>query len=160
MSVPVAVTGGIFALRWAGLPFSLSAAVGFIALSGIAVLAALVLVSFFNQLREEGRSVGDAVWEGCQIRLRPILMTATVASLGFLPMALATGAGAEVQRPLAIVVIGGVLSSTLLSLLLLPTLYSWMEGWREKAGGGKSRRRVDGEPERLSGEKIPRSPEG
>ncbi|CAB4244055.1 Cation efflux system protein CzcA [Methylacidimicrobium sp. AP8] len=133
LSVPVAITGGVFALRWADLPFSLSAGVGFIALSGIAVLASLVLVAFFNQLRHQGYQVADAVREGCRIRLRPILMTATVASLGFLPMAMAHGAGAEVQRPLAIVVIGGVLSSTLLSLLLLPTLYSWTEQWREGA---------------------------
>ncbi|QSR84764.1 efflux RND transporter permease subunit [Methylacidimicrobium sp. B4] len=159
-SVPVAITGGVFALQWAGLPFSLSAAVGFIALSGIAVLAALVLVSFFNHLRAEGHGVAEAVWEGCQIRLRPILMTATVASLGFLPMALAQGAGAEVQRPLAIVVIGGILSSTLLSLLLLPTLYSWTEGWRERARRRKSQRLADGAPRPFAGEPIPRSPEG
>ena len=127
LSVPVAATGGIFSLRLAGLPFSLSAAVGFIALSGIATLASLVLISFFNQLRNEGKPVQEAVWEGCQIRLRPVLMTAAVASLGFLPMALAQGAGAEVQRPLALVVIGGILSSSLLSLLLLPTLYTWTE---------------------------------
>ncbi|VVM04315.1 efflux RND transporter permease subunit [Methylacidimicrobium tartarophylax] len=160
ISVPVAITGGIFALQSAGLPFSLSAAVGFIALSGIAVLAALVLVSFFNQLREEGQTVAEAVWEGCQIRLRPILMTATVASLGFLPMALAQGAGAEVQRPLAVVVIGGVLSSTLLSLLLLPTLYAWMERWRESARTRNGRPPAGGGPQPLAGEKIRRLPEG
>jgi cobalt-zinc-cadmium resistance protein CzcA len=127
LSVPVAATGGIFSLRLMNLPFSLSAAVGFIALSGIATLASLVLISFFNQLRNEGKSVRESVWEGCQIRLRPVLMTGAVASLGFLPMALAQGAGAEVQRPLALVVIGGILSSSLLSLLLLPTLYTWTE---------------------------------
>ncbi|QSR84763.1 efflux RND transporter permease subunit [Methylacidimicrobium sp. B4] len=132
VSVPVAATGGIFSLRLMNLPFSLSAAVGFIALSGIATLASLVLISFFNQLRSEGKTVRESVWEGCQIRLRPVLMTAAVASLGFLPMALAQGAGAEVQRPLALVVIGGVLSSTLLSLLLLPALYSWTERDRRK----------------------------
>ncbi|MGD9896344.1 MAG: efflux RND transporter permease subunit [Candidatus Methylacidiphilaceae bacterium] len=159
LSVPVAITGGVFALQIAGLPFSLSAAVGFIALSGIAVLAALVLVSFLNQLREEGRGVGEAVWEGCQIRLRPIFMTATVASLGFLPMVLARGAGAEVQRPLATVVIGGILSSTLLSLLLLPTLYSWMEQWHERSEAGKSRL-AGRAPQSHRGAKTPRSPEG
>ncbi|VVM06439.1 Cobalt-zinc-cadmium resistance protein CzcA [Methylacidimicrobium cyclopophantes] len=127
LSVPVAATGGIFSLRILNLPFSLSAAVGFIALSGIATLASLVLISFFNQLRNDGKSVRESVWEGCQIRLRPVLMTAAVASLGFLPMALAQGAGAEVQRPLALVVIGGILSSSLLSLLLLPALYTWTE---------------------------------
>ncbi|VVM04316.1 efflux RND transporter permease subunit [Methylacidimicrobium tartarophylax] len=132
LSVPVAATGGIFSLRLMNLPFSLSAAVGFIALSGIATLASLVLISFFNQLRNEGKSVRESVWEGCQIRLRPVLMTGAVASLGFLPMALAQGAGAEVQRPLALVVIGGILSSSLLSLLLLPTLYTWTERDSEK----------------------------
>ncbi|WP_018291743.1 efflux RND transporter permease subunit [Verrucomicrobium sp. 3C] len=132
LSVPLAATGGIFSLRLMNLPFSLSAAVGFIALSGIATLASLVLISFFNQLRNEGKSVRESVWEGCQIRLRPVLMTGAVASLGFLPMALAQGAGAEVQRPLALVVIGGILSSSLLSLLLLPALYTWTERDHEK----------------------------
>ncbi|MGD9896343.1 MAG: efflux RND transporter permease subunit [Candidatus Methylacidiphilaceae bacterium] len=148
VSVPVAATGGIFSLRLMSLPFSLSAAVGFIALSGIATLASLVLISFFNQLRSEGRSVRDSVWEGCKIRLRPVLMTAAVASLGFLPMALAQGAGAEVQRPLALVVIGGILSSTVLSLLLLPTLYTWVERDREK-------REPSGSPTPASGGEIP-----
>jgi cobalt-zinc-cadmium resistance protein CzcA len=125
--VPLAATGGIFALWSCGMPFSISAGVGFIALSGVAVLDGLVMLSSFNQLREEGRSVRDAVLEGSMTRLRPILMTALVASLGFVPMALATGAGAEVQRPLAIVVIGGLLTSTFLKLVLLPVLYCWFE---------------------------------
>ncbi len=125
--IPLAVTGGIFALWLRGMPFSISAAVGFIALSGIAILNGLMLVSFVNQLRQEGRSLREAVVEGALTRLRPKLMTALVASLGFLPMALATGAGAEVQRPLATVVIGGILSSTFLTLVLLPTLYEWGE---------------------------------
>jgi cobalt-zinc-cadmium resistance protein CzcA len=125
--IPLAVTGGVFALWMRGMPFSISAGVGFIALSGVAVLNGLVLVSYFNQLRERGRPVADAVWEGALTRLRPVLITALVASLGFLPMALAHGAGAEVQQPLATVVIGGILSSTFLTLLLLPVLYQWVE---------------------------------
>jgi heavy metal efflux system protein len=125
--VPLAATGGVFALWITGMPFSISAGVGFIALSGVAVLDGLVMLSSFNQLREEGRSLRDAVVEGAMTRLRPILMTALVASLGFVPMALATGAGAEVQRPLAIVVIGGLLTSTFLKLVLLPVLYCWFE---------------------------------
>jgi cobalt-zinc-cadmium resistance protein CzcA len=125
--IPLAVTGGVFALWWRDLPFSISAGVGFIALSGVAVLNGLMLVSCFNQLRELGRTVRAATLEGSLTRLRPVLMTALVASLGFLPMALATGAGAEVQRPLATVVIGGIASATFLTLVLLPALYCWTE---------------------------------
>ena len=125
--IPLAVTGGIFALWLRGLPFSISAAVGFIALSGVAVLNGVMMISFINQLREEGRSVRDAVIEGAMTRLRPVLMTALVASLGFVPMALAHGSGAEVQRPLATVVIGGIITATFLTLVLLPTLYVWFE---------------------------------
>ena len=125
--IPLAVTGGVFALVLRGLPFSISAGVGFIALSGVAVLNGVVLITYFNQLREEGRAVLDSVLEGSLTRLRPVLMTALVASLGFVPMAVATGAGAEVQRPLATVVIGGILSSTFLTMLLLPVLYAWAE---------------------------------
>jgi cobalt-zinc-cadmium resistance protein CzcA len=125
--IPLAVTGGVVALVLRGLPFSISAGVGFIALSGVAVLNGVVLITYFNQLREEGRAVVDAVLEGSLTRLRPVLMTALVASLGFVPMAIATGAGAEVQRPLATVVIGGIVSSTFLTLVLLPVLYEWFE---------------------------------
>ncbi len=125
--IPLAVTGGIFALWARDLPFSISAGVGFIALSGVAVLNGVMMISFINQLREEGRNVRDAVIEGALTRLRPVLMTALVASLGFVPMALADGAGAEVQRPLATVVIGGIITATFLTLLLLPTLYAWVE---------------------------------
>jgi len=121
--VPLALTGGIVTLWLRGMPFSISAAVGFIALSGVAVLNGLVMISFVNQLRAEGRSVDDALREGALTRLRPVLMTALVASLGFVPMALATGTGAEVQRPLATVVIGGLVTSTALTLLVLPALY-------------------------------------
>jgi cobalt-zinc-cadmium resistance protein CzcA len=130
--IPLAVTGGIFALWLRDLPFSISAGVGFIALSGVAVLNGVMMISFFNQLREEGKSVADAVRQGALTRLRPILMTALVASLGFVPMALARGAGAEVQKPLATVVIGGIITATFLTLLLLPSLYNWVEGRLER----------------------------
>lgn len=125
--IPFAVVGGIIALALRGMPFSISAGVGFIALFGVAVLNGVVMVSFINHLREEGKTVADAVREGAMTRLRPVLMTALVASLGFVPMAIATSAGAEVQRPLATVVIGGLITSTLLTLLILPTLYGWFE---------------------------------
>ncbi len=121
--VPLALTGGVAALLLRGIPLSISAGIGFIALSGVAVLNGLVIITFIEKLRREGRSLVDAVREGALTRLRPVLMTALVASLGFVPMAIATGAGAEVQRPLATVVIGGVISSTILTLLVLPALY-------------------------------------
>ncbi len=122
--IPFALTGGIIALWLRDIPLSISAAVGFIALSGVAVLNGLVMISYIRSLREEGKPLDEAVHEGALTRLRPVLMTALVASLGFVPMAIATGTGAEVQRPLATVVIGGILSSTLLTLLVLPLLYS------------------------------------
>ena len=121
--VPLALTGGIAALWLRDIPLSISAGVGFIALSGVAVLNGLVMISFIRSLREAGKPLDAAIEEGCLTRLRPVLMTALVASLGFVPMALATGAGAEVQRPLATVVIGGIISSTLLTLVVLPALY-------------------------------------
>jgi cobalt-zinc-cadmium resistance protein CzcA len=121
--VPLALTGGIAALWLRGIPLSISAGVGFIALSGVAVLNGLVMITFINKLRSEGRSLDQSISHGALTRLRPVLMTALVASLGFVPMALATGRGAEVQRPLATVVIGGILSSTALTLLVLPVLY-------------------------------------
>ncbi len=121
--IPFALTGGLVALWLRDIPMSISAAVGFIALSGVAVLNGLVMISFIRTLREEGHSLKNAVREGALTRLRPVLMTALVASLGFIPMAIATGTGAEVQRPLATVVIGGILSSTGLTLLVLPLLY-------------------------------------
>ncbi len=122
--IPFALTGGVLALWLRGIPLSISAGVGFIALSGVAVLNGLVMISFIRSLREEGKPLPAAIEEGALTRLRPILMTALVASLGFIPMAIATGTGAEVQRPLATVVIGGILSSTLLTLLVLPLLYA------------------------------------
>lgn len=132
--IPFAVVGGIFALFLRGMPFSISAGVGFIALFGVAVLNGVVMVSYINKLREEGKSLADAVRQGAQTRLRPVLMTALVASLGFIPMALATSAGAEVQRPLATVVIGGLMTSTVLTLLILPMLYGWFERTRRVVG--------------------------
>jgi len=122
--VPLALTGGVAALLLRGIPFSISAGVGFIALSGVAVLNGVVMLSFIKQLREEGRSLEDAIREGALTRLRPVLMTALVASLGFVPMALNVGIGSEVQRPLASVVIGGIVSSTILTLVVLPALYA------------------------------------
>ncbi|MGH7213652.1 MAG: efflux RND transporter permease subunit, partial [Tepidisphaeraceae bacterium] len=127
--VPLALTGGIVALWLRDMPFSISAAVGFIALSGVAVLNGLVMVTFINQLRQQGERLDEAIIHGSLTRLRPVLMTALVASLGFVPMALATGTGAEVQKPLATVVIGGIISSTLLTLIVLPALYRlWHRG--------------------------------
>ncbi|KMY01331.1 cation transporter [Pseudomonas syringae KCTC 12500] len=123
--IPFALTGGVMALWLRDIPLSISAGVGFIALSGVAVLNGLVMIAFIRSLREQGHSLHDAINEGALTRLRPVLMTALVASLGFIPMALATGTGAEVQRPLATVVIGGILSSTALTLLVLPALYQW-----------------------------------
>jgi cobalt-zinc-cadmium resistance protein CzcA len=131
--VPLALTGGVVALALRDLPFSISAAVGFIALSGVAVLNGLVMISFIRRLREQGMRLDDAVVDGALGRLRPVLMTALVASLGFLPMALNVGAGSEVQRPLATVVIGGILSSTLLTLFVLPVLYRWVHRGRAAA---------------------------
>jgi cobalt-zinc-cadmium resistance protein CzcA len=125
--VPLATTGGVCALWLRDMPFTISAGVGFIALSGIAVLNGIMLISFINQLRREGHGLREAVVEGTLTRLRPKLMTALVASFGFVPMALAEGAGAEVQRPLATVVIGGIITSTFLTLVLLPVLYEWVE---------------------------------
>ncbi|WP_342316754.1 CusA/CzcA family heavy metal efflux RND transporter [Lysobacter sp. FW306-1B-D06B] len=123
--VPLALTGGVIALALRGIPLSISAGVGFIALSGVAVLNGLVLVSFIRRLRESNAPLGEAIFDGALGRLRPVLMTALVASLGFVPMAFNVGAGSEVQRPLATVVIGGIVSSTLLTLLVLPALYAW-----------------------------------
>ncbi|APP82707.1 CusA/CzcA family heavy metal efflux RND transporter [Xanthomonas perforans] len=132
--VPLALTGGVLALALRGIPLSISAGVGFIALSGVAVLNGLVMIAFIRRLREQGDPLDDAVRDGALGRLRPVLMTALVASLGFLPMALNVGAGSEVQRPLATVVIGGIVSSTALTLLVLPVLYRWLH--RDRAPRG------------------------
>ena len=132
--VPLALTGGIVSLWVRDMPFSISAGVGFIALSGVAVLNGLVMVTFINQLREEGVPLEDAIIRGSLTRLRPVLMTALVASLGFVPMALATSTGAEVQRPLATVVIGGLISSTLLTLVVVPAIYRIFGRASDKSG--------------------------
>ncbi|HWR52984.1 MAG TPA: CusA/CzcA family heavy metal efflux RND transporter [Bryobacteraceae bacterium] len=128
--IPFAITGGVLALWMRGMHFSMSAGVGFIAVSGVAVLNGVVMVAFINQLREKGAPVRQAIMEGAITRLRPVLMTALVASLGFVPMALSTSAGAEVQKPLATVVIGGLATSTLLTLLVLPVAYRLFEEMR------------------------------
>ncbi|HFF6227936.1 TPA: efflux RND transporter permease subunit [Stenotrophomonas maltophilia] len=133
--VPLALTGGVLALALRGIPLSISAGVGFIALSGVAVLNGLVMIAFIRRLREQGDPLDDAVRDGALGRLRPVLMTALVASLGFLPMALNVGAGSEVQRPLATVVIGGIVSSTALTLLVLPVLYRWLHRDRAPRAG-------------------------
>jgi cobalt-zinc-cadmium resistance protein CzcA len=127
LNVPIAATGGIFALWLRGMPFSISAGVGFIALFGIAVMNGVVLVEHIRHLREHGRNRRTAVVEGALDRLRPVLMTAACGALGFIPMAVSGSAGAEVQRPLATVVIGGLITSTALTLLVLPAIYGWFE---------------------------------
>jgi cobalt-zinc-cadmium resistance protein CzcA len=132
--VPLALTGGVIALAMRQMPFSITAGIGFIALSGVAVLNGVVLLSFVRQRLADGLDVHLALIDGCSRRLRPILMTALVAALGFVPMALATGAGAEVQRPLATVVVGGIVSSTLLTLVVLPVLYSLSHRNRKDPG--------------------------
>jgi cobalt-zinc-cadmium resistance protein CzcA len=125
--IPFAVSGGVLSLFVRQMTFSMSAGVGFIAVSGVAVLNGVVMVAFINQLRGEGLTLTNAITRGALTRLRPVLMTALVASLGFVPMAISSGAGAEVQRPLATVVIGGLITSTLLTLFVLPALYRWLE---------------------------------
>jgi cobalt-zinc-cadmium resistance protein CzcA len=123
LNIPFALIGGIFALLITGIPLSVSAAIGFIALFGQAVLNGVVMVTYFNQLRNAGATPEDAVLKGSLVRLRTVLMTGLLAMLGLLPMALSTGIGSETQKPLAVVVIGGLISATLLTLIVLPTLY-------------------------------------
>src|SRR5690606_35847641 len=127
LNVPIAATGGIFALWLREMPFSISAGVGFIALFGIAVMNGVVLIEHIRHLREHGAEQADAVVQGAIDRLRPVFMTAMCGALGFVPMAISQSAGAEVQRPLATVVIGGLVTSTLLTLLVLPAIYRWFE---------------------------------
>lgn len=131
LNIPFAMIGGVVSLFLSGLYLSVPASVGFITLFGVAVLNGVVMVTYFNQLRESGRSVIQAVQEGAERRLRPVLMTALIASFGLMPLLFATGPGSELQRPLAVVVIGGLFSSTVLTLVLLPTLYAWLEGRAE-----------------------------
>ncbi|QDU21352.1 efflux RND transporter permease subunit [Urbifossiella limnaea] len=127
LNVPMASTGGVFALWLRGLPFSISAGVGFIALFGVAVLNGVVLVTYIVDLRKAGRDPAAAAFDGSMMRLRPVLMTASVATLGVIPMAVSAGSGAEVQRPLATVVIGGRVTSTLLTLFVIPAVYRWFD---------------------------------
>lgn len=138
-TIPLAAIGGVFALLIRGMPFSISAGIGFIALFGVAVLNGIVLIAYFNQLKKEGiADVKERVLKGAEVRLRPVLITASVASLGFLPMALSNSSGAEVQKPLATVVIGGLVTSTILTLIVLPVLYTYMERIKIKKFGGIS----------------------
>ena len=127
-NIPFALIGGVFALFLTGIPLSVSAAIGFIALFGQAVLNGVVMVTYFNQLRDEGMTVREAVLTGSMDRLRTVLMTALLAMLGLFPMAISRAIGSETQRPLAIVIIGGLITATLLTLIVLPTLYEWMLG--------------------------------
>src|SRR5262249_52755272 len=138
-AVPLALTGGIVALWLRDMPFSVSAAVGFIALSGVAVLNGLVMLTYIKQLIQQGLPFRSAIRHGALTRLRPVVMTALVASLGFVPMALATGTGAEVQKPLATVVIGGLISATLLTLIVLPALYARFGARDRSANAARAR---------------------
>lgn len=131
-AIPLSAIGGVFALWLRDMPFSISAGIGFIALFGVAVLNGIVLIGYFNQLKNEGLSLQERILEGVKVRFRPVLMTASVASLGFLPMAISHSAGAEVQKPLATVVIGGLLTATILTLVVLPLIYSWINKFYEK----------------------------
>jgi len=132
-AIPLSAIGGIWALELRGLPFSISAGIGFIALFGVAVLNGIVLIGYFNQLKKEGmKNIKERITTGTRVRLRPVIMTAAVASLGFLPMAISISGGAEVQRPLATVVIGGLITATFLTLIILPILYYWLEKWSER----------------------------
>jgi cobalt-zinc-cadmium resistance protein CzcA len=138
-AIPLSAIGGIWALWFRDMPFSISAGIGFIALFGVAVLNGIVLIAYFNQLKKEGMDdIKQRVIEGTNVRLRPVIMTASVASFGFLPMALSTSAGAEVQRPLATVVIGGLITATLLTLIVLPILYIWLEKFKARKIGDLS----------------------
>lgn len=137
-AIPLSAIGGIWALQLRGLPFSISAGIGFIALFGVAVLNGIVLIGYFNQLKKEGMiNIKERIYIGTKVRLRPVLMTAAVASLGFLPMAISTSGGAEVQRPLATVVIGGLLTATFLTLVILPILYFWLETWNNRKSNAR-----------------------
>lgn len=142
-AIPMSAIGGVFAIWLRGMPFSISAGVGFIALFGVAVLNGIVLITEFNRLKKEGMTdINEIILQGTAVRLRPVLMTAAVASLGFLPMALSTGAGGEVQKPLATVVIGGLITATLLTLIVLPVLYRFVETW----GKNKKKKKGNGPP--------------
>lgn len=139
-NVPFATIGGLLALFITGQYLSVPSAIGFIAVFGVAMLNGIVLVSFLNELRGKGLSVRDAVVQGTALRLRPVLMTASVAILGLVPMLLSSGVGAETQRPLATVVVGGLISSTLLTLVLLPVLYEWLENRSDRQAAERNSR--------------------
>ncbi len=142
-AIPLSAIGGIWALQLRGMPFSISAGIGFIALFGVAVLNGIVLIGYFNQLKKEGMTdLRQRIMTGSKVRLRPVLLTASVASLGFLPMALSTSGGAEVQRPLATVVIGGLITATILTLVILPILYSWLEQWSARKHDGVKNKKM------------------
>jgi cobalt-zinc-cadmium resistance protein CzcA len=130
LNLPFALVGGVIAVVAFRMPLSVSAAVAFIVLLGVAVQNGVVLVAFFRQLRERGESVADTVTRGCDVRFRPLLMTALTSFIGHLPMLFATGSGADIQKPLAVVVMGGLVTSTLLTLVVLPVIYGWVEGRR------------------------------
>jgi cobalt-zinc-cadmium resistance protein CzcA len=147
LNLPLALIGGIVGLWITGEYISVPASVGFINLFGVAVLNGIVLISYINGLREQGKPLEEAITEGCMLRLRPILMTAMVALLALLPLAFATGIGSEVQRPLAVVVIGGLVSSTLLTLVVLPVLYGWVHGSESTLGTSALRQRSNGDGE-------------
>ncbi len=137
-AIPLSAIGGVWALELRGMPFSISAGIGFIALFGVAVLNGIVLIGYLNRLKKEGvTNLTERIIKGTLVRLRPVLMTASVASLGFLPMALSTSGGAEVQRPLATVVIGGLITATFLTMVILPILYYWLERWKERRRDGR-----------------------
>jgi len=152
LDLPFALIGGVLALWISGLYLSVPASVGFIALFGIAVLNGIVLLSYITQLREQGRPVGEAIVQGCTNRLRPVLMTATITVLSLVPLLFAQGPGSEIQRPLAVVVVGGLISSTLLTLLVLPVLYSWLGKRRVPSGSGELAR--EGEEGRAPGGEV------
>lgn len=135
LNIPLALVGGLLALLIAGAPLSVPASVGFIALFGVAVANGLVLITYFNQLyATEGLVLREAIERGAMVRLRPVLLTAASASLGLVPLLLATGPGSEVQRPLALVVVGGLITSTVLTLIVLPVLYGWMHRGADRSG--------------------------
>jgi len=138
LDIPFAIIGVVISLYLSGLYLSVPASVGFITLFGVAVLNGVVMVSFFNQLRQSGLSIIESVKQGAERRLRPVLMTALIASFGLLPLLAATGPGSELQRPLAVVVIGGLFTSTILTLILLPALYLWVEQKLESKSRVKS----------------------
>ena len=143
LNLPFALVGGVLAIAAIGMPLSVSAAVAFIVLLGIAVQNGVVLIAFFRQLRAEGRSVAETVRDGCDLRFRPLIMTALCSFIGHVPMLYATGSGADIQKPLAVVVMGGLVTSTLLTLIVLPTIYEWLESRKKAtAGGGRTMKQV------------------